>query len=543
MKKSAVLIILDGWGYRAEREYNAIAQANTPHWDHLWQTYPHTLLSASSETVGLPPDQIGNSEVGHLHMGAGRIVPQELSRINQAIRDNAFAQNPALTAMVSKLKAHAEPSQADKMHGKNKQQIFNTANRFLRQPSIHIIGLASPGGVHSHINHIQAMADFANAQQTAQACYIHAILDGRDVPPQSALAPLRALENHLANHTNTHIASIIGRYYAMDRDQRWERTQQAYDMLTQGKVACRADSVTGAIEIAYARGETDEFVRATLIQPTQKPYPPIQDGDTVIFMNFRADRARQLTQAFVLEDFQGFKRESRPQLSDFLTLTEYQKDLPVSVISSPNPLKNILGQCIADQQYKQLRIAETEKYAHVTFFFNGGRETPFPGETRELIPSPKVATYDLQPEMSALELTDKLVEAINSQEYAIIICNYANADMVGHTGNFQATIKAIETIDQCLGSVEKALSANNTIALITADHGNAEKMFDQGTDQAHTAHTQQPVPCLCIAPGVTAVTEQGNLYDIAPTLLKLLGLDIPAEMTGVPLFQRENTHD
>lgn len=509
MTKPIVLIVLDGWGYRENKQDNAIQEANTPFWDKLWRECPHTLLSASGVDVGLPPGQMGNSEVGHLHMGAGRLVPQDLRRIDIAIENKDFFKNPVLLDAVN---------QAVK---KNKQ--------------VHILGLLSPGGVHSHENHILAMTELA--AQCHANFYVHAILDGRDTPPKSAQASLEKLENKLAALKRGKIASIIGRYYAMDRDQRWERTQKAYDLLTLGKADYFASSALEALQLAYLRKETDEFVHATTIHADNEPAVTIQDGDVVIFMNFRTDRARQLTRAFTDKNFSGFKREVCPQLSTYVTLTEYAADIAAKVAFAPLPLINVFGEYIAKLHYRQLRIAETEKYAHVTYFFNGGRELQFANEDRILVPSPKVATYDMQPEMSALEVTDRLVEAIRSKKYDVIICNYANPDMVGHTGDHQATIKAIEIIDQCLQRVITALRDVGGEAIITSDHGNAEVMYDPKTGQAHTAHTTLPVPFVYVGRPAEITTKEGVLYDIAPTLCVLMGLAIPEEMTGKSLLK------
>lgn len=508
--KPITLIVLDGWGYREEDNSNAILDAKTPFWDQLWQQCPHTLLSASGTDVGLPPGQMGNSEVGHLHMGAGRLVPQDLRRIDIAIENKEFFQNPILKDAVD--------SAVKNNH------------------AVHILGLLSPGGVHSHENHIHAMAELA-VQRGSKQLYIHAILDGRDTPPKSAMASLEALENKLRQLHQGKIASLVGRYYAMDRDQRWERVQKAYDLLTLGKADFRATSASAALELAYDRGETDEFVHPTIIQATGQPPITIHDGDVVIFMNFRADRARQLTRAFTAPNFTGFVRQAQPKLATFVTLTEYAADINAKVAYPSMVLTNVFGEYIAKLNYQQLRIAETEKYAHVTYFFNGGREATFPKEDRILVPSPKVATYDLEPEMSAPEVTDQLVAAINSKKYDAIICNYANPDMVGHTGDLAATIKAVEMTDHCLKRVITALREVGGEAIITADHGNAEVMYDPTTGQAHTAHTTLPVPFVYIGRPAEITTKMGVLYDIAPTLCTLMGLPIPSEMTGKSLLK------
>lgn len=504
-----VLIILDGWGHREHQQANAIALANKPHWDNLWQNYPHTLITASGQAVGLPEGQMGNSEVGHLNMGAGRIVYQGLTRIDKAIADESFFTNPVLI------------------------QALTQANK--NKKNIHILGLLSPGGIHSHEKHLHALLELA-AKKDIKNVYIHAILDGRDTPPRSAeksLIDLEALCNKL--HCGT-IASIIGRYYAMDRDKRWDRVQKAYDLLTSGKADFYTnDPVTGLKE-AYERKENDEFVK-----PTSIIKAPIQDGDIVFFINFRADRARQLTRALIDPEFNDFTRDVWPHVGSFVTFTQYDKNLPTQVVFPPETLNNILGSYLSQLGFKQLRLAETEKYAHVTFFFNGGIEKPFPGEERLLIPSAKVATYDLLPEMSAHPITETLVNEIRSNKYDFIVCNYANPDMVGHTGDLDATIKAIETVDSCIGQVLQALHDMGGEALITADHGNAEVMFDEKTGQPHTAHTCELVPLVYFGRKATPTHPQGIMADIAPTLLYLLNLPIPKEMTGQSLFELKKT--
>ena len=506
-KKTSALIILDGWGYREDNDSNAIAAANTPVWDQLWATAPHTLISASGEDVGLPEGQMGNSEVGHMCLGAGRIVYQYVTRIDQALSDGSFFDNPAYTSAIDK--------------------AVNAGS------ALHVMGLLSSGGVHSRENHIHEMVKMA-AQRGVKQLYVHAFLDGRDTPPRSALQSLQQLDAVLAAAGVGQIASIIGRYYAMDRDNRWDRVEAAYRLLTESHAEFAADSAEQALEMAYARGENDEFVLATTITGAM----PITDGDAVIFMNFRADRARQLTRAFTETDFSGFQRRQTPRLADFVMTTEYAADMNASRAFAPTIFHNTLGEHLANLGKTQLRIAETEKYAHVTFFFNGGREQPFAGEQRELISSPNVATYDLQPEMSADELTDKLVEAIVGGQFDSIICNFANGDMVGHTGIFDAAVKAVETIDRCLGRINAALQQVDGECLITADHGNVEQMVDHSTGQPHTAHTCDVVPLVYI--GSQAVTfnagSHGRLCDVAPTLLRLMHLEQPAEMTGTPLL-------
>jgi 2,3-bisphosphoglycerate-independent phosphoglycerate mutase len=510
MNTPTTLIILDGFGCREPREDNAIAAAKKPTLDHLLATYPHTQISGSGHCVGLPDGQMGNSEVGHLNIGAGRIVQQDLTRVDSAIASGDFYQNPTLT-------------QAVQLAKKN-------------QRAVHVMGLLSPGGVHSHETHLFAMADFC-AKQNQHKLYFHPFLDGRDTPPKSAAASLAALEAHCQTVGVGRIASLIGRYYAMDRDHRWERIQAAYNLLTQGTAVATADTAVAGLEAAYARGETDEFVQATSIHPPEEGPVTIQDGDVVIFMNFRSDRARELTLAFTAPDFTGFQRQARPHLAEFVCLTQYDATFNLPIVFPPQPLTDLLGEVISRAGMKQLRIAETEKYAHVTFFFNGGVEAPLPLEDRLLIPSPKVATYDLQPEMSAPALTEKLVAAILSKQYDFIVCNFANADMVGHSGNFAATVKAIETLDTCLGKIIAALSAVGGEAIITADHGNAEQMFDPLTQQAHTAHTSDPVPFIYVGRKANIVGENGKLSDIAPTVLTLFNLPIPPSMTGRSLIK------
>tara|TARA_R110000868_G_scaffold380784_1_gene646975 strand:- start:155700 stop:157235 length:1536 start_codon:yes stop_codon:yes gene_type:complete len=500
-----VLIILDGWGYREETDANAIAQANTPTWDKLWADYPHTLISGSGDDVGLPHGQMGNSEVGHLNLGAGRMVPQELCRLDLAIKDGSFFENAVLCDGV------------DKAISQNK--------------AVHIMGLLSPGGVHSNEKHIHAMVKLA-ALRGAKKILVHAFLDGRDTPPQSAEPSLVALQTELDTLGVGQIASICGRYYAMDRDKRWDRVELAYNMLTLGKAEYHADNAIDALHAAYQRDENDEFVKPTCINNTGH----IEDGDAVVFMNFRADRARELSHALTDIEFDGFQRKASPKLATFVSLTEYAKDIKANVAYPPQQLHNVLGEYLSNLGLKQLRIAETEKYAHVTFFFNGGVEKPFKNEDRELIPSPNVATYDLQPEMSAPELTDKLVAAIKSTQYDVIICNYANADMVGHSGKMDAAIHAVECLDTCLNRVVTALQQVGGEALITADHGNADKMFNAETGQPHTAHTSEPVPLLYVGQQGQFNANKGSLSDVAPTLLTLMNLDIPQEMTGRPLI-------
>lgn len=508
--KPLTLLILDGWGYREEKEANAIYEANTPTWDRLWQNYPHTLLSGSGCSVGLPKGQMGNSEVGHLNMGAGRIVHQDLTRIDQSLVSKEFFQNKVLLAGLH--------------DAKNDHK------------AVHVLGLLSPGGVHSHERHFYAIVEMA-AKIGLTSLYLHPFLDGRDTPPKSALSSIQALETVCKNCQTGQIISLIGRYYAMDRDKRFERTESAYKLIVEGIGRFKAETAIQALESAYARGETDEFVQATAITKNGSEPITIKDGDVVIFMNFRADRARAISEALVSQTFQGFSRSYWPKLERLITLTEYDKKIPAKVAFPPQSLNNILSECLSKAGLKQLRIAETEKYAHVTFFFNGGVEKPFEGEERILIPSPKVATYDLKPEMSALPLTERIVEEIMRQEYDVIIANFANADMVGHSGNFEATVKAIEVLDHCLSLIVSALDKVGGELLITADHGNAELMFNPMTNQPHTAHTDFPVPFIYVGRSAEISKENGKLSDIAPTMLALLGLPIPSDMTGKSLVE------
>ncbi len=508
--KPTALIILDGWGYSEDTDFNAIHHAKTPVWDKLWAKYPHTLLRCSGAEVGLPASQMGNSEVGHLNLGAGRVIYQEFTRISRAIKTGSFFTNHTLTDAV------------DQATQNNK--------------AIHIIGLLSPGGVHSHEEHIQAFVKLA-IEKGATEVYLHAFLDGRDTAPKSAASSINAMNAKFTELGKGRIASIIGRYYAMDRDHRWPRVQAAYELITQGKGLHTANSAQEGLEQAYQRDETDEFVRATAIVPEGENPVTINDGDVVVFMNYRSDRARQITRPFIEDDFDGFERINPPKLGAFVSLTEYHKSFNIPVAFPPDSITNSFGEYIANMGFRQLRIAETEKYAHVTFFFNGGEEDPFAGEDRVLIPSPDVATYDLLPEMSAQKVADKLCEAIRSDKYDAIICNFANPDMVGHTGKFDSAIAAIEALDQRLGQVIKTLLDAGGEALITADHGNAERMQDLETGQPHTAHTQNPVPLIYVGRPAEPDESRGSLADVAPTMLYLMGLDIPSNMSGHPLMR------
>jgi 2,3-bisphosphoglycerate-independent phosphoglycerate mutase len=511
-----LLIVLDGWGSSDNTQYNAIHSARKPVWDRLWEQYPHMLINASGTEVGLPDRQMGNSEVGHMHLGAGRIIDQDFTRISEAVRNGDFFQNETFTG------AFRHAAETDR--------------------AVHVMGLLSPGGVHSHEDHILACMELA-AGCGVKRIYVHAFLDGRDMPPKSAAESIQKVMlkfNELGRCGR--IATLIGRYYAMDRNKRWGRTQAAYNLIADGRSLYESNDPLIALDDAYARGETDEFVKATAILPRNGEAVHVEDGDVMVFANFRADRTRQLTSAFIDPYFNHFNRARVPKLGAFICMTRYSDDFDASIAFPPQRIRNTFGEYVSSLGLHQLRIAETEKYAHVTFFFNGGEERVFPGEDRILVPSPHVATYDLQPEMSAAEVTDRLVEAIDSRKYAAIICNFANADMVGHTGVFEAAVKAVETIDGCLGRIEEAAQRAGMEILITADHGNAEKMRDVSTKkvlgQAYTAHTSNKVPLLYIGrPATMAIS--GSLADIAPTLLHLMGLPVPEEMTGHSLVHPE----
>ena len=511
-KKTTLLLILDGWGYREETDYNAISAANSPNWDDLWKYQTRTLIDTSGLSVGLPKGQMGNSEVGHMNLGAGRVVYQNLTRIDKDIEKGSFFNNAVLNEAID--------------------------NAIKNDTCVHILGLMSPGGIHSHEDHLMAMVELA-ARQGANNIFMHAFLDGRDTPPRSALASLLRAEKTLLESGKGRVASIIGRFYAMDRDTRWDRIQSAYEMLTTAQADFQFENVSDALNAAYERNEDDEFVQATLVGNDDSDCAIIKDGDVVVFMNFRADRAREITRAFVDENFDGFNRIAHPQLSEFVMLTEYAADIDAACAYPQEKLKNVMGDYLASQGKTQLRIAETEKYAHVTFFFNGGREEPFDNEDRILVPSPKVKTYDLKPEMSAFEVTDRLVEAISSEKYDAIICNYANGDMVGHTGNFEASIKAVEAIDRCLGRIVKTVEKIDGHLLITADHGNVEQMLDRRTNQPLTSHTNGPVPLVYVGSSNYKFVAEGSLCDIAPTILYLMDIPIPLDMSGTVLLQEK----
>lgn len=514
-----VLIVLDGWGYTDETQYNAIHAANKPIWDELWALYPHMLLRCSGVDVGLPDGQMGNSEVGHMHMGAGRIVDQEFTRISRDIESGAFFENKTLVNAFS--------------------QAQSSGN------AVHILGLLSPGGVHSHEDHILAMLELAD-RCGVERLFLHGFLDGRDRPPKSAAESIRRAHTKFQELGHGRIATLVGRYYAMDRNKQWERTEAAFRLITGSEAKHESTDPFIALDMAYERGETDEFVEPTMITPRGETPVRVEDGDVVVFMNYRADRVRQLTRAFIQDDFKRFPRDRSAKLAAFISLTEYSADYDIPVAFPAEPLKNVFGEYIAAKGLKQLRIAETEKYAHVTFFFNGGEERAFDGEDRILVPSPYVRTYDERPEMSANLVTDRLVEAIHKLKYDVIICNFANPDMVGHTGNFVATVKAVETIDRCLGRIVGAARSVGGELLITSDHGNAERMRSVPTKmqrgQPYTAHTKNPVPLIYVGRPAEMVNS-GTLVDITPTMLYLMELERPPEMTGRSVVKLESESD
>ncbi len=506
-----LLLILDGWGYSEDTRYNPIAKANVPVWNRLWESCPHTLLSASGMDVGLPNGQMGNSEVGHTNLGAGRVVYQDLTRISKEISDGSFEANPVLGDALASARASGG--------------------------RVHILGLLSDGGVHSHLDHIIAMVRWAHAAQSGEVL-VHAFLDGRDTPPRSASGYLHTLQQKCVDLPRFRVASLCGRYFAMDRDRNGQRMQPAWDLLMEGIAPYTAADALSGVAQAYARGESDEFVQATAVRSTPDQVSHIQDGDVVIFMNFRADRARQLMRSLLGMDVPGLQRSRLPRLTSLVQLTSYAEDIKAPVAFPGQDLNNVLGSWLAQHGLQQLRIAETEKYAHVTFFFNGGQEQPFAHEERILIASPKVATFDLKPEMSVYEITDRLVEAMTDQRFAVIVCNFANGDQVGHTGIMPAAIAAVEAVDRSLERVIEAAKAAGIQVLITADHGNVECLYDEATGQALTAHTTNPVPLVYVGPVQLGFRKGGVLADVAPTMLDLLGLDQPAEMTGHSLIER-----
>ncbi len=505
--KPVVLLILDGFGYSEEQENNAIAMANTPCWDKLQKDYPMTLLDCSGEVVGLPDGQMGNSEVGHIHIGTGRYVPQDFSKVNDAIKDGSFFTNPVLC------------------------QAVDTAKE--KGKALHIMGLLSPGGVHSHESQIVAMIELA-AKKGLEKIYLHAFLDGRDVPPKSAADSLQLLDDTFKRLGVGRIASITGRFYAMDRDKRWDRVQQAYNLIVKGEAEHRSASALSALENAYGRGETDEFVLPTAILDAEGKTAVLDNEDSVVFMNFRADRAREISQAITDANFTGFERNHLPHKGCYATLAEYHEDFTYPVAFPAVNIKNSLGEYLSNLGLTQLRLAETEKYAHVTFFLNGGVDACFPGEDRILVPSPKVRTYDEQPEMSLPEVTDHLVDAIKGGKYDVIVCNWANGDMVGHTGIIPAAIKAVEAIDSSLQRVVDALNSVGGKMLVTADHGNIEQMVDDDGG-IQTAHSTNPVPLVYVG-GAGKLASGGSLMDLAPTLLAILAVGQPAEMNGKSLI-------
>lgn len=505
MKKPVVLCILDGWGWREEVAHNAIAAARTPCWDRLVASCPMSLLEASEHYVGLPDGQMGNSEVGHMNIGGGRVVMQDLPKIDAAIESGALAENAVLRELIVKAKAGSG--------------------------RVHLVGLLSPGGVHSHQRHLEALCRILD--RAGLSVLVHGFLDGRDTPPQSAGEYVTAFEEAIAPLSHVTLATLGGRYYGMDRDKRWDRVEKAWKVMMKSGGEEGPDA-RGLIEAAYAAGVTDEFLEPAALGG----YEGAKSGDAVLLANFRADRVRQITAALVDPDFDGFSTAGQPHWSAVATMSDYAASLRpfVTVLFPPEDIKESLGEVVAGAGLAQLRIAETEKYAHVTFFFNGGREESFEGEDRILIPSPKVATYDLKPEMAAEEVTDRLVEAIQSGKYGLITVNYANTDMVGHTGDFAAAVKAVEAVDGCLDRLERAVREQGGSMLITADHGNAECMYDPASSQPHTAHTLEKVPFLLVGGPAGARLEQGCLADIAPTVLDLMGLEAPQAMTGRSLL-------
>ncbi|AJC49259.1 2,3-bisphosphoglycerate-independent phosphoglycerate mutase [Allofrancisella guangzhouensis] len=509
MKQTTLLVILDGWGYSENDYFNAIRNANTPTWDSIWQSFPKTLINASSLDVGLPRGQMGNSEVGHVNIGSGRVVYQELTKIDKAISENSFGKNQALCEAINNV-------------------LKNGSN-------LHILGLLSEGGVHSHQEHIFEIIKVAK-QKGVKRVFLHVFLDGRDTPPRSARESIEKADKLLSDLGLGYIASVSGRYYAMDRDNRWDRVEKAYNTIVNADAEYICDSAVEALEQSYMRDQSDEFVVPTSIKKNDE-LVTIENNDSVIFMNFRADRARELSHAFVDSEFTNFERDKLLKIN-FTTLTEYDSKLKCNVAFPPEQPVNTLGEILAKNHKTQLRISETEKYPHVTFFFNGGKEDKFEGEDRILIPSPKIPTYDLQPEMSAPEVTNKLVDAINSGKYDCIVCNYANSDMVGHTGNYEATLQAIEHLDKCLTRLKDAILDRNGNMFITADHGNADMMVNPETHKPHTAHTTNPVPFIYVGHKEASLNiENGKLSDIAPTILEVMSIPQPSEMTGKSIFK------
>ncbi len=505
-KKPVILMILDGLGLRSETVGNAVALADTPNLDKYWKNYPHSTLKASGFDVGLPDGQMGNSEVGHTNIGAGRIVYQSLTRIDKSIADNEFAEQKALLELFDFVKS-------------------NNSN-------LHLMGLVSDGGVHSHINHLFALLEEAKKHEVP--VFVDVILDGRDVSPTSGINYVKELQAKIAEIGYGKIASISGRYYAMDRDKRWERVQKYYDVVVHGEGEQGTDPVA-VVEKSYAAGVNDEFVLPNVIVEDGKPVATINDNDGILFFNFRPDRALQMSQALTEAEWTNFDRGEEPKNIKLVTMTRYADTLQCDVVFAPISMDNVLGKVLETNGMRQLRIAETEKYPHVTFFFNGGSNEIFKDEDRILIDSPKVATYDLQPEMSIYGVTDALVNAINEDKYEAIILNFANPDMVGHSGMVEPTVKAVEAVDECVGRVVEAIQAKEGFAIITADHGNAETLMDENGNP-HTAHTTVPVPVVVTKDGVE-LREDGRLADLAPTMLDLLDIELPAEMTGTSLIK------
>jgi 2,3-bisphosphoglycerate-independent phosphoglycerate mutase len=516
--RPVLLVIRDGWGERDEIEGNGVKLARTPYDDRWRAECPFTLVRAAGKDVGLPTGQMGNSEVGHLNLGAGFIVRQDITVIDDSIADGTFFTNPVLCT------------------------AFRTVRD--RGTALHLIGLLGPGGVHSHVNHTKALLELAK-REGLERVYVHLFTDGRDTMPQSGIEFARDLLAFMAERQIGRVASVVGRYYAMDRDKRWERTRQAYDLLTKGVGRPAPDALT-AIQRSYDEGVTDEFIKpAVIVDEAGQPVATIGDGDAIVCFNFRADRVRQISRAFTLPDFDGFEREMLRDLI-YIAMTEYEKNMPYQVAFQNDDVAMPLAKVISDAGLRQFHAAETEKYPHVTFFFNGGREQPFPGEDWQIVPSPKdVPTYDLKPEMSAYGVRDVVLHAIASDQYDFILVNYANPDMVGHTGVIPAVVKACEVVDECTGAIVDAVVARGGVALVMADHGNAELMIDPETGGPHTAHTTNPVPTYLIAaPGLgldkgqVALRDGGRLADVAPTILDLLGLDPAPQMTGKSLIVR-----
>ena len=507
MTKRVLLCIMDGWGINKDCPKDATKEAKTPNIDEFYKEEPNMQIFADGEHVGLPDGQMGNSEVGHLNIGAGRIVYQELTKINKEIKDGDFFKNEKFLNAVKHVKEN------------------NSA--------LHMYGLVSTGGVHSSLDHILALIEFAK-QQGLKRVYLHAFLDGRDTPPQSAVGFLETVEAKLKEAGLPPIASVTGRYYAMDRDNRWERVEKAYNMLVLGE-GNKAENAIDAVKASYAKGVNDEFVEPTVINV---PNSRIEDNDAIIFFNFRPDRAREISKAVNFENFDGFKRKAVRKNIYYVTFTQYDATFPFPVAFEPQKLTNILGEVLDKNGIKQFRTAETEKYAHVTFFFNGGVEAPNKLETRVLVNSPKVATYDLQPEMSAYQVCDEVLKALDNEDYGFILVNFANPDMVGHTGVMEAAVKACETVDECVGKIIKKAKANGVAVVLTADHGNAECMEDKITHAPYTAHTTNPVPLFVINAGDVKLKETGALCDIAPTVLDIMGIEKPEEMTGHSLIKK-----